>query len=218
MVHVFTDCLIVKVHDIIIVCVELVLGFLAWSSLLTLSVAKETSLERNYVPDEGRISSFRNIVCAYWGQQTVPKIKVKIFNFNLLGAQNHKDILLTATASPVTASLNMTHWRRMDWRSAPRILNHYVGYGWMDRFTLKATLCRTKKSLQFQRRFCGPQIRWWREYSRTPLIRTLLIRIVIYLDRLDHPGKFVQNSTKLTCLEITGYRIKYSTVLWLVEL
>jgi len=106
---VFTDCLIVKVHDIIIVCVELVLGFLAWSSLLTLSVAKETSLERNYVPEEGRISSFRNIVCAYWGQQTVPKIKVKIFNFNLLGAQNHKDILLTATASPVTASLNMTH-------------------------------------------------------------------------------------------------------------
>ena len=30
--------------------------------------------------------------------------------------------------------------------------------------------------------------------------------------------KFVENSTKLTCLEINGYRIKYSTVLWLVEL
>ena len=30
-------------------------------------------------------------------------------------------------------------------------------------------------------------------------------------------GKFVQNSTKLTCLEITGYQIKYSTVLWLIE-
>ena len=27
-----------------------------------------------------------------------------------------------------------------------------------------------------------------------------------------------QNSTKLTCLEITGYGIKYSTVLWLLEL
>jgi hypothetical protein len=31
-------------------------------------------------------------------------------------------------------------------------------------------------------------------------------------------GKFVKKSTKLTCLEITGYRIKYSTVLWLPEL
>jgi len=26
------------------------------------------------------------------------------------------------------------------------------------------------------------------------------------------------NSTKLSCLEITGYRIKYSTVFWLQEL
>jgi len=31
-------------------------------------------------------------------------------------------------------------------------------------------------------------------------------------------GKFVENFTKLSCLEITGYRIKYSTVLWLLEL
>ena len=31
-------------------------------------------------------------------------------------------------------------------------------------------------------------------------------------------GKFVENSTKPTCLEITGYRIKYNTVLWLLEL
>ena len=39
-----------------------------------------------------------------------------------------------------------------------------------------------------------------------------------YPDRLGPSGKFVENSTKLTCLEITGYRIKYSTVLWLLEL
>jgi len=39
-----------------------------------------------------------------------------------------------------------------------------------------------------------------------------------YPDRLGPSGKFVQNSTKLTCLEITGYQIKYSTVLWLIEL
>jgi hypothetical protein len=39
-----------------------------------------------------------------------------------------------------------------------------------------------------------------------------------YPDRLGRSGKFVENPTKLTCLEITGYRIKYSTVLWLLEL
>ena len=38
-----------------------------------------------------------------------------------------------------------------------------------------------------------------------------------YPDRLGPSRKFVENSTKLTCLEITGYRIKYSTVLWLLE-
>jgi len=56
------------------------------------------------------------------------------------------------------------------------------------------------------------------KYSRTPIIRNLIIRIAIYPDRLRPPGKFVQNSTALTCLEITGYRFKYSTVLWLTEL
>jgi len=33
-----------------------------------------------------------------------------------------------------------------------------------------------------------------------------------------HFGEFVDNFTKLTFLEITGYRIKYSTVLWFAEL
>jgi len=56
------------------------------------------------------------------------------------------------------------------------------------------------------------------EYSRTPLIQTLVIRIANYLDRLGPSGKFVENFTKLTCLEITGYRIRYSRVLWLLEL
>jgi len=50
------------------------------------------------------------------------------------------------------------------------------------------------------------------DYSRNPLIRTLVIRTANYPDRLDPSAKFVQNSTKLTCLEVTGYRIKYSTV------
>ena len=59
---------------------------------------------------------------------------------------------------------------------------------------------------------------WIFKYSRTPLIRTLVIRIANYPYRLGPSGKFVQNSTKLTCLEITGYRIKYSRVLWLLEL
>jgi len=55
-------------------------------------------------------------------------------------------------------------------------------------------------------------------YSRTPLIRTPVIRTANYPGRLGPSGKFVENSTKLTFLEITGYRIKYSTVLWLLEL
>ena len=49
-------------------------------------------------------------------------------------------------------------------------------------------------------------------------MRTLVIRIANYPDRLGPWGKFVENSTKLTCLEITGYRIKYRIVLRLLEL
>jgi hypothetical protein len=54
------------------------------------------------------------------------------------------------------------------------------------------------------------------KWSTTPLIRTLVIRIAN--SRLGPSGKCVENSTKQTCLEIAGYRIKYSTVLWLLEL
>jgi hypothetical protein len=56
------------------------------------------------------------------------------------------------------------------------------------------------------------------KYSRTPLIRTLVIRNANYPDRLSPSGRFVQNYTQLTCLEITAFWIKYSTVLWLLEL
>jgi len=52
----------------------------------------------------------------------------------------------------------------------------------------------------------------WLKYSRTPLLQTLVIRIGLAW------GKFFENPTKLTCLEITGYRTKYSTLLWLLEL
>ena len=55
-------------------------------------------------------------------------------------------------------------------------------------------------------------------YSRIPLIRTLVIRIANNVDRLDPSGKFVDNSTRVNFLGVTGYRIKYSTVLWLLEL
>ena len=48
--------------------------------------------------------------------------------------------------------------------------------------------------------------------------RMLAIRIANYPDNFDSSGKFVDNSTKINCLEIIGYRIKYSTVLWLLEL
>ena len=55
-------------------------------------------------------------------------------------------------------------------------------------------------------------------YSWTSLIWTLFIRIVNFPGRLGLSGKSVENSTKLTYLEITVHRIKYSTVLWLIEL
>ena len=42
-------------------------------------------------------------------------------------------------------------------------------------------------------------------FSRTP-------------DRLGPSSKYMENSTKLCCLEITVYRIKYSTLLCLLEL
>jgi hypothetical protein len=54
-------------------------------------------------------------------------------------------------------------------------------------------------------------------YSRTPLIRTLIIRISNYPDRLDPPGTLVAKSTKPTSLEITRLRTKYSRLLWLIE-
>jgi len=46
----------------------------------------------------------------------------------------------------------------------------------------------------------------------------LVIKIIKYLDWLGLLGKFVDNSIKLTWLEITCYQIKYSKVLWLIEL
>jgi len=51
------------------------------------------------------------------------------------------------------------------------------------------------------------------ECSRTPLIRTLVIRTLVirianYPERLGPSSTFVENSTKLTSLEITGYRIE----------
>ena len=56
------------------------------------------------------------------------------------------------------------------------------------------------------------------QYSRTLLIQMLVIWFTSYWDQLVPLGKFVENSTKLTCLEIAVYQIKYSAVLWLLEL
>ena len=39
-----------------------------------------------------------------------------------------------------------------------------------------------------------------------------------YPDRLGPSGKLIDNSIKLTCFEIAGYRINYCAVLWLLEL
>ena len=55
-------------------------------------------------------------------------------------------------------------------------------------------------------------------YSTTPFTPMMVIWIANYLDWLGPSDKFVKNSTKLTCLAITSCWIKYSTVLWLLEL
>jgi hypothetical protein len=55
-------------------------------------------------------------------------------------------------------------------------------------------------------------------YSRAPLIQNLVIRTAYYPELLGSWGKFAENSTKLTCLEFTGYQIKYSAVLRFIEL
>jgi len=55
-------------------------------------------------------------------------------------------------------------------------------------------------------------------HSRTPLIRTPVIRIANFPNHLGPSGKFVENSAKLTRVDVTGYQMKYSTVLWLLEL
>jgi len=46
----------------------------------------------------------------------------------------------------------------------------------------------------------------------------VFIRIANYPDRLGLLPKHVENSTKGTYLEISGYRINYSRMLWLIEL
>jgi len=70
--------------------------------------------------------------------------------------------------------------------------------------------------IQFKRKFLDtsvPNKTAICKYNKTSLIWT-----ASFPDRLGPSGKVVENSTKLTCLEITGYRIKYSTVLGLLEL
>ena len=55
-------------------------------------------------------------------------------------------------------------------------------------------------------------------YSILPVIRKPVIRTTNNPARLGPSCKSAQNCTALSCLEITSYRIKYSTVLWLIEL
>ena len=55
-------------------------------------------------------------------------------------------------------------------------------------------------------------------FSRTPLIRKLIIRIINYPERFVSSGKFIENCKKNIFPEITGYQIKYNAVLRLIEL
>jgi len=58
----------------------------------------------------------------------------------------------------------------------------------------------------------------WYKYSRSLLIRTLISGSPVILIGLVLWAKFVEISTELTWLKVTGYRIKHSRVLWLIEL
>jgi hypothetical protein len=49
-------------------------------------------------------------------------------------------------------------------------------------------------------------------HGTAPIIRTLGMWIANYQDRLGPSGDSVENSTKLICLEITGYQIECSTL------
>jgi len=62
-----------------------------------------------------------------------------------------------------------------------------------------------------------PVLTFCAQNGRIPLIRTLVIRNANYPDGLVLQ-EVCRNSTKLTCLKISGYRIMYSIVLWLLEL
>jgi len=46
----------------------------------------------------------------------------------------------------------------------------------------------------------------------------MVIRFVNYPDRLVPSGKFDESSTEINCLEIIGFRIKYSAMLWFIKL
>jgi hypothetical protein len=52
------------------------------------------------------------------------------------------------------------------------------------------------------------------KYSTTPLIWSLVIRLANYPDRLGPSGKFIDNSTKLTCLFIVS---STAQLFWLLE-
>jgi hypothetical protein len=57
-----------------------------------------------------------------------------------------------------------------------------------------------------------------KQIQQNSLIWTLVIQITNYLDQFGPSGIFAENSTKLTCLEIISYQIKYSKMSWLLEL
>ena len=93
--------------------------------------------------------------------------------------------------------------------------------GWVLPFTItdSTSVChsRSTDSTSFMK---------WHVVDFTYIITNLLIQLrqnstypnAGYADRVGPSGNTVENSTTLTCLEITGYRIKYSAVLWLLEL
>jgi len=93
------------------------------------------------------------------------------------------------------------------WRSSCRYYNNINGKKYTD---VKASaLHLTLKCISF---FVKIPYKGIIKYSRPPTTRKLFIRTPSYPERLGPLAKFVEISTQLTCLETTGYRIKYRTV------
>jgi hypothetical protein len=151
----------------------------------------------------------------------LPALRV-IGSFRWAGNPSSKkktESLCTSADVPVRNNWNR-NWQSKEYKSVKQLWEYKIQKRMVSSWS-KICLCLPEfQSIFSTYQFCREMATLSKisMYSRIPLSRKLVIRIPNYPNRLGSSGKHVDNSTKLTCLEITGYRIKYSTALWLLEL